>query len=133
MKPDRLPEDNLPESALDLLKMVSAKFSSLEKDKKDALYGDMRDVHRYQEILIERTNLIANLPNYLSQLKERNIEVSEKIKENASKFSAVANEILKSGSATRMNNLLIPSGSRKTDKNELEQLIEDLESSQTGK
>lgn len=113
--------------AIQTLKEVAERFRALDYEAQALLLN--RDTKGYPEKLRERAGLIVDLPNRLAgSLEGVDRETKERISNEVFHFSISAREALESGGIFTLNVLLTDQDGKIGEKNDLEKLIESLES-----
>lgn len=113
---------------LQILKETAEKLRSLKAEATAALL-DPENRTGYEEKLEERARLLVNLPESLEGvLKQIDPQVKNKIESYVKTFATTAQERIDIREEVGLATLLVGRGARKDDKNDLEQLIDSLES-----
>ena len=112
--------------AVQTLREVAKQFNALDSEA-DILLAK-KDAVGYTDKLKERASLLVSLPDRLtSSLEGVDQEIKQQILREVSYFATAAQEALKSGNFS-LGVLLTHMGGKIGDKNDLEKLIESLES-----
>lgn len=103
---ERGPETELMDIANFLLEK-SDYLRKLEDEWLRALLFPNRVERQYWEILTERAQVIANLPQEIQSLNNKGIEIPQKVTDTIDYYSSLANEFLEKGDLFGMSSLLI--------------------------
>ncbi len=119
------PELILPMSAVDVLKKSALMISRLEEQARLELVK--QNAVGYNERMIDKALTLAQLPDELQELSERNIPVPEEIKNLSMGLSKSAKRAIRDNNYFVMSVLLNPIGIQAGEPNELKQFINHLE------
>lgn len=112
-------------NTLQILEDTATRFNALGNEADLALAD--RDAKGCREILVKRAQLIADLPNQLSQATDIQTHSDrDEILQQVTSFSDSAKEALELGGDFRLGVLLTPRGSKQGDPNLLEALVESI-------
>ncbi len=127
-KPESEPEGKEElQSSIQILKEVAKQFHMLDDEAKILLVKE--DAAGYIEKLKERAQLFIDLPDRLaSSLESVDQATREQILYDVSSFTTLAQETLEKGGKFRLEAFLTFKGDKAGGKNDLEQLIDSLES-----
>jgi hypothetical protein len=111
------------EEVVKILQETLAKFSSLKAEAKLALGA--KDVNTSNSKMIERAQLIVNLPsNLLGKIEHINPEIRDEIKMQTISWAITAREAIELNLSFALGVLLTHQGDTIHDKNDLEKLID---------
>ncbi|MBU4017498.1 hypothetical protein KKF69_08565 [Patescibacteria group bacterium] len=119
------PELILPMSAVDVLKKSALMISRLEEQARLELVK--QNAVGYNERMIDKALTLAQLPDELQELSERNILVPEEIKNLSMGLSKSAKRAIRDNNYFVMSVLLKPIGIQAGEPNELKKFIDHLE------
>ena len=118
------------ESIIHILREAAERFSSLDKEAKVLLY-ERKDSKGYAEKLKERGQLLVDLPNRLAGiLTNLDSETKQQVADRVFGFATEAQEWIEKENMFGLGVLLTHMGSEAGEKNDLEKLIESLDSKQ---
>lgn len=122
------PELFLPRSAVEVLKSAASKVAHFDAQGRAAL--EQQNPNGYIERMIDKAQVLTELPESLKELSKRDIAVSSEIRGLTMDWSKKAKRSIEDNNVFSMSELLRPKEMQKgkDNKNELEMLILRLES-----